>query len=57
MIARLVGRLKRLVGLDHGPDTESVSDLLLEAACLLAFGLAAAWIAAALAVLIKGVLA
>lgn len=53
MIARLK-RLKRLIGLDHGPDTESVSDLLLEAACLLAIGLMAAWTAAALAVLIKG---
>lgn len=52
----MIARLKRLIGLDHDPDTESVSDLALEAACLLSIGLMAAWTAAALAVLIKGVL-
>lgn len=55
MIAR-IKRLKRLVGLDHDPDTESVSDVILEAACLLVIGLMAAWTAAALAILVKGVL-
>jgi hypothetical protein len=52
----LLRRIKRLIGLDHGPDTETVFDLALEAACLLAIGFLSAWIAAALAVLIRGVL-